>query len=158
MGENGIAKPEDFRALRDSTPAERVVLPKLGKPVLLRRPTPMWFLFRGQLPATLAGRLQGGVTGLNALEDFQALVNWAAPLLSHVFVEPRISLEPIAGEISPDLLDIEDAAFVIRWAVGEIDTAGKGGQGSANDLRPFCGGPEPVAAGSGGGHVGMPAE
>jgi len=158
MSENSIAKPQDFEALRDATPAERVVLPKLGKAVLLRRPTPMWFLFRGQLPATLAARLQGGPASLGAMEDFQALLNWAVPLLSHIFVEPRLSLHPAAGEISPDLLDIEDASFVIRWAVGEIQGAGNGGEGLTNDLRPFRGEPEPVAVGAGGGDLGMPAK
>jgi hypothetical protein len=158
MGENSIAKPADFQALRDSTPAERVVLPKLGKAVLLRRPTPMWFLFRAQLPATLAVRLQDGVGSLNTVEDFQALVHWAVPLLSHVFVEPRLSLDPGADEISPDLLAVEDASFVIRWAVGEIEVSGNGGQGSVNDLRPFRGEPEPAAASAGGRDLGMPAK
>ena len=153
---DAIANSEDFKALRDARAAERVVLPKLGKAVLLRRPTPMWFLFRGQLPTSLASRFQDGPSGgINTMEDFQALANWVVPLLSYVFVEPRLSLDPGAGEISPDLLDIEDASFVIRWAVGEIQASG--GEGSVDDLRPFRGEPQPPAAGSGGGDLGMPA-
>lgn len=158
MGENGIAKPEHFRALCDSTPAERVILPKLGRTVLLRRPTPMWFLFRGQLPATLATRLQSGAVNLSTVEDFHALAEWIVPLLSHVFVEPKLTLDPGPGEISPDLLDIEDASFVIRWAVGEITGSEGGGRDLANDLRPFRGERESVAAGSGGGDVELPSQ
>ncbi len=158
MGENGIAKPEDFRALWDRTPAERVVLPKLGMAVLLRRPTPMWFLFRGQLPVTLAARLQSGGASLGTIEDLQALADWIVPLLAHVFVEPKLALHPGPGEISPDLLDIEDASFVIRWAVGEVTGLEDGGQGITNDLRPFRGEPESVAAGAGGGDLELPAQ
>lgn len=156
MNENHIATPDDFKTLRDAQAVVRVVLPKLGKAVLLRRPTPMWFLFRGQLPVTLAGHLQGGFASLNTLEDFQALASWVGPLLSYVFVEPRLSIDPAAGEITPDLLDIEDAAFIIRWAVGEIQ--GSGGQGSVNDLRPFRGEPESAASSAGGGDLGMSAQ
>ncbi len=157
MDENGIARAEDFLALRDAATAERVVLPKLGKAVLLRRPTPMWFLFRGQLPATLAGRLQDGSASFNTVEDFQALATWVVPLLSHVFVEPGLSLHPGAGEISPDLLDIEDASFVIRWAVGEVTSEG-GNALSVGDLAEFRGGPASTASGAGGRDLGMPAK
>ncbi len=119
---NHLATPEDFcRAAAASRPEpERVVLPKLGKPVLLRRPTPMWFLFHGQLPTSLAARLQAGQVGVETVEDLRALAEWMVPLLEEVFVEPRLSLHPGPGEISPDWLHVEDANFVIRWAVGEV--------------------------------------
>lgn len=120
--ENHLATVDDFRqaAFATKVEPERVVLPKLGKAVLLRRPTPMWFLFHGQLPTSLAARIQGGQVSIETPEELKALAEWMVPLLEEVFIEPRLRLRPGPGEISPDLLDIEDANFVIRWAVGEV--------------------------------------
>jgi len=144
---NHVASADDFRQAAGQGTVERVVLPKLGRAVLLRRPTPMWFLFHGQLPTSLAARAQNGGPGpgsafVQTAEDLRALADWMAPLLQAVFVEPRLSMNPGPGEISPELLDMEDANFVIRWAVGEVQGTGErvqgsGGAGPANDLGTF---------------------
>ena len=141
---NGVASAEDFQvAARMRSQPERLVLPKSGLSVLLRRPGPMWFLFRGLLPASLAARLEGGQPRLDTVEDLRTLAEWMVPLLTEVFVEPRLVLEPGPGEISPDLLDLDDASFVIRWAVGEVAA-------ECGDLASFREQREPVARGAGG--------
>ena len=155
---NGIATTEDFRqAAAAKAEPERVVLPKLGKAVLLRRPSPMWFVFRGRLPQSLAVRAlpEAGcpnLGGANAAEDLLRLADWMVALLEEVFVEPRVSLHPGPGEISPELLDSEDVNFIIRWAYGEVGSEGR------DDLALFRREREPAAAGAGGGDVVVPAE
>lgn len=139
--ENHIATSQDFKTAFDlDQRVERVVLPKLGKPVLMRRPSPLWFVFRGQLPLTLA--IAGAVAKADAQpaahtpQEAQALAAWIVDLLSEVMVQPRISLSPGPDEIPPDLIADEDLNFIIRWAVGEV--ANEGGNGSpARDLAPF---------------------
>ncbi|HKS97518.1 MAG TPA: hypothetical protein VJV74_15495 [Terriglobia bacterium] len=167
--ENHLATPEDFRqaALAHQNPPERVVLPQLGRAVLLRRPTPMWFVFRGRLPQSLAVRAFPGLavpgeTGSNtdravgasgnAVEELTLLADWILTLLEEVMVSPRVSLQPDAGEISPDLLDSEDVNFIIRWAYGEV------GSGARDDLVPFRAERQPAAAGAGGGDVVVPSK
>lgn len=149
---NGFASSDDFLfAARQRGTPERVVLPKSGLKVLLRRPSPMWFLFRGLLPASLAVRLEGGQTRLETVEDLRALAEWMVPLLGEVFVEPRLALEPGPGEISPDLLDLEDASFVVRWAVGEVAS-------ESGDLASFREDRAPAVGGAGCGDVVLPAK
>jgi len=118
---NGLASAEDFQsAARARGEVERIVLPKSGLNVMLRRPSPMWFLFHGLLPASLAARIAAGEVRIDTVQDLRTLADWMVPLLSEVFVQPRLTLDPGPGEISPDLLDLEDASFVIRWSVGEV--------------------------------------
>jgi hypothetical protein len=149
---NGVASSDDFLfAAQQRGQPERVVLPKSGLKVLLRRPSPMWFLFRGLLPASLAVRLEGGQARLETVEDLRALAEWMVPLLGEVFVEPRLALEPGPGEISPDLLDLEDASFVVRWAVGEVAS-------ESSDLAGFREDRAPAAGGPGRGNVVLPAK
>jgi len=165
-GLNGIASAADFRtaAAASKSPAERVVLPKLGKAVLMRRPAPMWFIFRGRLPQSLAIRAfpqalgPGGAgagsdsAGASALEELALLADWIIALLEEVLVEPRVSRDPGPDEITPEMLDAEDVNFIIRWAYGEV------GSEARDDLAPFR--PErPVAAARAGGpDVVLPAE
>jgi hypothetical protein len=148
--ENGIATAEDFRSAAQArgTP-EPMILPKSRLKVLLRRPNPMWFLFHGLLPASLAARVEGGQARLESVEDLRALAEWIVPLLSEVLVEPRLSLEPEPGSISPDLLDLEDATFVIRWAVGEVAS-------EAGDLANFRDGRSSATRGASGRDVALP--
>lgn len=149
---NGVASAEDFQlAARERGEPERIVLPKSGLKVMLRRPSPMWFLFHGLLPASLAARVEGRQTRMESIEDIRTLADWMVPLLREVFVQPRLQLEPGPGEISPDLLDVEDASFVIRWAVGEV------AEGSG-DLASFRDEPGPSTGGPGGGDVALPAK
>jgi hypothetical protein len=164
--ENHIATAEDFRqaAERRDGETERVVLPRLGKAVMMRHPAPMWFIFRGRLPQSLAVRAfpaaagsSGSVAGSdgtsgNALEELAQLAGWIIALLEEVMVSPRVSMTPGPGEISPDLLDAEDVNFIIRWAYGEV------GSGGADDLLPFRAEREPAAPGAGCGGMVVPAQ
>lgn len=139
--ENHIATSQDFKtAFELDRRVERVTLPKLGKPVLMRRPSPLWFVFRGQLPATLAMAETSTETeaqhGIHTPQEAQTLAGWIVDILSEVMVQPRVSLSPGPDEIPPDLLADEDLNFIIRWAVGEV--VHEGGNGSpARDLAPF---------------------
>lgn len=155
MAENGIASSENFRKAAEARKAdlqvpERVVLPKSGHAVVLRRPTPMWFLFHGRLPMSLAAKRSdsGGAqlaAPLQSAEQFIEFANWIVDLLREVFVGPKLSLHPGTGEISPDWLAEEDLNFIMRWAVGEVTSEG-------SDLGKFRGGasgpaPAPGAVG-----------
>ncbi len=135
---NHIAKPEDFRQAAEERKAEmqapqRVVLPKSDLAVILRRPTPLWFLFHGSLPMSLAAKQSRGEAGMSSsvaatletAEEFIEFSKWMVDLLREVFVEPRLSLAPGANEISPEWLDEDDVNFIIRWAVGEVTTDGR---------------------------------
>ena len=165
-GLNGIASAADFRtaAAASKSPPERVVLPKLGKAVLMRRPAPMWFIFRGRLPQSLAIRAfpqalgPGGAgagsdsAGASALEELALLADWIIALLEEVLVEPRVSRDPGPDEITPEMLDAEDVNFIIRWAYGEV------GSEARDDLAPFRPERPVAAAGAGGADVVLPAE
>jgi hypothetical protein len=154
--ENHLATEEDFRrAAKAQAEVERVVLPKLGKAVLLRRPSPMWFVFRGRLPQSLSASLFSG-TGENTastIEELNLLADWIVALLREVMLEPRVSLEPGAGEIAPELLDVEDVNFIIRWAYGEV-----GPDAGRDDLAAFRGKRESAASGPSGRDLVMPAQ
>src|ERR1700722_1352416 len=152
-GENGVASVQDFQSAAHArgTP-ERLTLPKSGLKVVLRRPNPMWFLFHGLLPASLAARVEGEQARIESVEDLRALADWMVPLLAEVFVEPRLTLEPGPGSISPDLLDLEDATFVIRWAVGGVASEAGG------DLAAFRDGRTPAAPGASGRDVALPSK
>ncbi|HEV2492154.1 MAG TPA: hypothetical protein VG204_03685 [Terriglobia bacterium] len=166
---NHLATSEDFRqaAQAHQNPPERVVLPQLGRAVLMRRPPPMWFIFRGRLPQSLAIRAFPGVTGLGdsqagmdgavgasgrAVEELTLLADWILTLLEEVMVSPRVSLQPGVGEISPDWLDSDDVNFIIRWAYGEV------GSEARDDLVPFRPERPATAGGAGGGDVVVPSE
>ena len=150
-GDNGVASVKDFQTAAEtrSTP-ERLILPKSGLKVVLRRPNQMWFIFHGLLPASLAARVEGGQARIESVEDLRTLADWMVPLLSEVFVEPRLTLEAGPGCISPDLLDLEDATFVIRWAVGEVASEAGG------DLATFRDGRAPSTAGTSRGDMALP--
>lgn len=156
MKENHIANEEDFRrAASAQAGAERVVLPKLGKAVLLRRPSPMWFVFRGRLPQSLAANLfsSSGQNVASTVEELNLLADWIVVLLREVMVQPRVAAEPGPGEVAPELLDVEDVNFIIRWAYGEV-----GPDSDRDDLATFRGQREPVAAGPSGRNVVVPTE
>jgi hypothetical protein len=164
---NGVATAADFRrAAEDSAfePTERIVLPKSGLAVMLRRPKPVAFtLFAARLPSSLAARVQSGGAGTvpASAEDLVALSRFWTSMLEQMFVQPKLSLMPGPHEIHPTWIPNEDANFLIRWAVGEISSAGlltgPGGEGSV-DLAPFCAQPKPPVSGAGGGHVALPPE
>lgn len=177
--ESYISKPDDFKKRAESdrrARAERVVLPKSGLTVLLARPSTRWFLFHQRLPTSLAAHAHvgavrpdelqsgplpsGGETPLLQHDDARELAEWVVALVQKTVVEPRLSLNPGPGEISPDWLSEEDVDFIIRYAVGEVvaltpeaSPTGKGERGEGGDLAPFRREREPSAAGPGGGNV-----
>ena len=164
-----LATADDFQRSAESRLAspEMVYLPKLGKAVLLRKPLPLWFVFRGRLPQSLAVRAVPGsgagldLPGGNPTEDLIALADWIQTLLREVFLEPRVASDgtrPGEGEISPDWLDLEDVNFIIRWAYGEVAADGSTASAADSDLAAFRGGPESTAAGASGGNVVVPAQ
>ncbi len=134
--DNHIATTADFRAAQElgRGQPERVILPKLGKAIIMRRPTPAWFIFRGQFPATLAARplrqggsaASGGDGELKDQNDMQRFAGWVVELLDEVMIQPRVSLAPGPGEISPDLIDDEDLTFIIKWSMGVVAPDGRG--------------------------------
>lgn len=132
--ENHIATAADFRAAHEiGRKIERVVLPKLGKAVLMRRPSPGWFIFRGQFPATLAAvATASNPDAAISAEQLRQYAKWTCELLDQVMVKPRVSLAPGPEEISPDLLADEDLNFIIRWSMGEVASDG-------SDLSSFRG-------------------
>ncbi len=125
--ENNMATAADFKAARElkCNPAERVALPGLGKAVLLRRPTPEWFMFHQIVPAALAARAsRRAPDGKATQEESIASIAFIHDLLIETFVAPRLSLSPGPGEISPDLIDDGDLKFVIDWATGAASSDG----------------------------------
>jgi hypothetical protein len=118
---NGIATAEDFKAATFEKP-EQVVLPFLKKAVLLRRPSPLWFLLQGRMPVTLAAKLSQ-VDGIGAEGLATAMNEWAQwvyEALSDIMVKPRLSMHPQGpDEISPAMIDISDVKFMMAWAAGE---------------------------------------
>jgi hypothetical protein len=158
---NGLATAEDFARAAEvrESKAERVVLPKLDKAVLLRRPSPVWFVFRGRLPQSLAARVAGRGFDLvgeqTSMPELGELADWILAILRETMVDPRVSLDPGPGEIPPELLDIEDVNFILRWAYGEVRTEG---EGSVTSLDGFRSEREPVATGPGGGNMVLPTQ
>src|SRR5579883_1317386 len=82
---NHLATPQDFKLAQDlDRKVHRVVLPKLGKAVLMRRPSPLWFIFRGQLPASLAAKVAHTNASAPQIppdlipdEDLNFMIRWA---------------------------------------------------------------------------------
>lgn len=139
--ENHIATLEDFQAAHElDRRVERVVLPKLGKAVLMRRPSPLWFIFRGHLPQSLAASAfslpSAGDLAPKTADDLERLAGWVTELLHEVMLQPRVSLSPGPGEIPPDLIADEDLNFIIRWAMGEVTSEGRD-DSSAGGLARF---------------------
>jgi hypothetical protein len=165
--ENGVASAADFWRLAETEAYEepkRIVLPQSGLVVILRRPKPVAFtLFAARLPSSLAARLQEGRAGTNpaSADDLVALSRFWTGVLEQMFVQPKLSLMPGPNEIHPTWIANQDADFLIRWAVGEITSAGPqagpGGEGSV-DLGPFCAQSKPPITGPAGADVALPPE
>jgi hypothetical protein len=100
------------------------------------------------------GSTFGGERTATALE-LTELADWIIAILQETLVEPRVSLNPGPGEIPPELLDIEDVNFVLRWAYGELGTEAEGSAASLDSFRPKR---EPAVAGTGSGNVVVPAQ
>ena len=136
MQKRRLATAEDFqlrKAKATKKTIEDVTLPESGLTVRLARPSPMWFMIHGLLPASLAARLSGGSTTIETVDDLRALSSWMVPLLLETFVSPALSLNPGPGQIAPEVLGIADATYVVKWALGETVASDGSGPG---DFRP----------------------
>ena len=133
MPTNGIATAAEFRTLAEAEPFEepqRVVLPKSGLAVMLRRPKPVAFtLLFGKLPKTLAARLTetpgspagtGEAPALEAAEVISLAKIWTE-LFQRMFVEPRLSINPGPEEIHPNWIPAEDQEFLLSWSLGAVE-------------------------------------
>jgi hypothetical protein len=151
--ENHVATAQDFQRAQDlGRPVERIMLPQLGKGVLMRRPSPRWFLYRGQLPATLAAEVSGATKApASQIEDLKRFARWIVELLGEVMIQPRVSATPGPGEISSDLISDEDLNFIIKWSMGAVAPDGR-------DLAPFRGERESADPGADCGGMALPAE
>jgi len=135
---NGLATLDDFRAkgkrnhnfsgmTRQFDPPEHVKLPVLGKQVELRRPTMLWFALNEHLPVSL-GEHVITTTGKNTstAEELKERARWMKKIIEAVMVKPICSDELL------DVMDIDDALFIVRWAHGEF-VAGEDGEAKSLD-------------------------
>lgn len=132
---NGVATLEDFRAAHEEQePVQRIKLPKLGKHVLVRKPSQTWFATNGYLPLALAAVVgSGSPEGAKTLsERVTALRNnavWMKRVLERTLVEPKCTDELLG------VIDIEDAGYIVQFASGVIEVAKEGGE--AQNLESF---------------------
>lgn len=115
---NGFATVDDFRRMREFEPTEKVKLPKLGKEVLLRRPTPLWFMMHQRVPVSLSTKVGELPDAKPTASDVKESAQWFKELLQQTMISPECTDEIL------DLIDMEDALFISRWAQGEL--LGKG--------------------------------
>ncbi len=150
MNGNGIATAADFRHLAEAGAFEepqRVVLPKSGLGVLLRRPTKFyWALRRSAWPRELREKLDLVGLGVRAeltAEEKLLLVREDRQMLKEALVEPKPSSAPGPTQFDPDWLPKEDVEFILRYLRGQVLANGQ-------DLETFPGGEPGHPEGSGG--------
>ena len=146
---------------------ESTVLPS-GMPCTLRFPPSEYFLRIGSLPGgKLATAVAQGtdIATLNSESaavmkaDMEAKKSGAEEfnldevrdnelrgflLMCYVFVEPKFSMEPKAGEIHPRRLRPEDRTFVMEWYARQMNKQQRGGRVDVESFRPEPG-TSPVA-------------
>ena len=125
-----------------------------GMPCVLRYPSSTYFLRIGALPGGRLAQAAAQQTTIEVLDaeaairaqaDIQADVEQALTgvdedelrtflLLADVFVEPKFSLNPQAGEIHPRRLRTEDRTFVMEWALAQMKSIKRG---APNDIESF---------------------
>ena len=138
---NGLATLEDFRTVKrrnrnfsgafmhEFEPPERVKLPVLGKEVMLRRPTMLWFTLNEHLPVSLSEHVMPIVEKEKTkVEKVQENARWMKKIIEAVMVKPVCSDELLG------VMDIDDALFIVKWAHGEVVT---GEDGEAKSLGTF---------------------
>ena len=129
MGErgNGIATGADFRRLAEDSAFEepsRVVLPKSGYGVVLRRPTKFyWALRRSEWPRELREKLDlvgVGVKPELTADETLLLVREDQQMLNEAFVDPKPCLNPGLTQFDPNWLPKEDAEFILKYLRGQV--------------------------------------
>ena len=124
---NGIATAARFRQLAEDCAFEapsRVVLPKSGLAVVLRRPTKFyWALRRTEWPRELREKLDlagAGVRPELTAEEMVRLVREDQQMLHEAFVEPKPCLQPGALQFDPNWLAKEDGEFILKYLRGQV--------------------------------------
>jgi hypothetical protein len=156
MSENGIAKPEDFRAVFERANVERVVLPKSGLAVMLRR-LPVFTVLRIDREGTeLQAKIKEAKPEETKNEDIIAYSDWLAATLERVFVQPQFSAVPKPETLQLGDILTDDLKYIFRWLRGEVFSAVDSGQGtmnregSGNPLASTAGGTEDLSRFPGG--------
>lgn len=114
---------------------QTIHLPESGRDVVLRRPTTRWWTRRyKRLPQNLASFVEFGEKGPpDSAISREDLLSWSfmvVALVTDIFVDPKVSLTPAEGELSPDCILDDDLIYLWHWASGI-----KGGGGP--DLESF---------------------
>jgi hypothetical protein len=124
---NDIATANDFRKLAEESAFEqpsRVLLPKSGFGVVLRRPTKFyWALRRSEWPRALREKLDlvgVGVRPELTADETLLLVREDQQMLNEAFVDPKPSLNPGPTQFDPNWLPKEDAEFILKYLRGQI--------------------------------------
>jgi hypothetical protein len=90
-----------------------------GRQVKVRKPPPLMLAMLG-MGIRISGRLRGEPESPKVVSDAEAkeIVQLMVIVLNHCLVSPRIS-EHASGpdEILPKDLSMEDALFIVRWAL-----------------------------------------
>ena len=136
---NNVATASDFRKLAEKSAFEeprRVVLPKSGYGVLLRRPTKFyWALRRSAWPRELREKLDLVTVGVRpelTAEETLLLVREDQQMLNEAFVDPKPCLDPGSKQFDPNWLPKEDAEFILKYLRGQVLANGQ-------DLETFPG-------------------
>jgi len=147
---NDIGTAADFRKFAEDGAFEeprRVVLPKSGYGVVLRRPTKFyWALRRSAWPRGLREKLDlvgVGVRPELTAEETLLLVREDRQMLNEAFVDPKPSLDPGSTQFDPNWLPKEDAEFILKYLRGQVLANGQ-------NLETFSGGEPGHPEGSGG--------
>jgi hypothetical protein len=151
---NGLATLEDFRItkkrnrnfsavfMREFDAPEHVRLPILGKEIMLRRPTVLWFTLHERVPMSLSEQLIPATENSKPkVEDIKERARWVKQVVEAVMVKPACSDELL------DLMDIDDALFIFRWAHGEVVAGEDGEAKSLGTFREERGVQEPCSPG-----------
>jgi hypothetical protein len=124
---NSVATAADFRKLAEDGAFEeprRVVLPKSGYGVLLRRPTKFyWALRRSAWPRELREKLDLVAVGVRpelTAEETLLLVREDQQMLNEAFVDPKPSLNPGCMQFDPNWLPKEDTEFILKYLRGQV--------------------------------------
>ena len=146
---NEVATAADFRKLAEANAfeeARRVVLPKSGHGVMLRRPTKFyWALRRSAWSRELREKLDQVAVGVRPAltpEERLLLAREDQHMLTEAFVEPKPSLTPGALQFDPNWLPKEDTEFILRYLRGQVLADGQ-------SLETFPGGEPRHPEGSG---------
>lgn len=146
---NHIATAADFRKLAEEGAFEeprRVLLPKSGFGVVLRRPTKFyWALRRTEWPCELREKLDLASVGVRpelTPDETLLLVREDQHMLLESFVDPQPSLDPGPTKFDPNWLPKEDAEFILKYLRGQVLANGQ-------DLEAFPRGEQGHPEGSG---------